>query len=391
MWNTFGWPKRIAVIVSVLWVLLALAFASSETNSLTGFIIVGAAPLTLLWGGYWIVSGFLASRRRTSRPLEPGVQATPAIASDSPSRTKSAFVGACIVIAGLVAASLIGQSARVGYLAGTWMVYALLGYVLIRLLVKDGLKAVVATTMLFSAGLVGQLLYERQLVDDLKSSMRAAMPIFTSLNRGEIPETAVLANPKLGVFGPVLRELSEGMKALVLGRDEFIASTKGLENALAPQALASPAGRIAAKNVIDRVGLAVDSYERAISNYGTHSVSNVKAVAMQMPDSVRTGFITSFENSTKKSLEMLSGFVQIERKLLAKMGEIISHAEVSKPTLQQTSAGVVLMFRSQAAVDRYNTLLREFQELARQEDLALKTIQDNSSSRLNSITDYLTR
>jgi hypothetical protein len=57
-----GW-LRLGVVLSIVWMIVVLFFASMESDSTLTSVTFGAFPLVILWGIWWIAQGF---RRRTS-------------------------------------------------------------------------------------------------------------------------------------------------------------------------------------------------------------------------------------------------------------------------------------------------------------------------------------
>jgi hypothetical protein len=53
-----GW-KRLAILVSVLWVILAALYFRPWNGPWIVFLCAGAGPPVLGWGLFWVLSGFL--------------------------------------------------------------------------------------------------------------------------------------------------------------------------------------------------------------------------------------------------------------------------------------------------------------------------------------------
>lgn len=52
-----GW-MRFAVLASVLWAILMFFLLRPWNGRWVDFLVMGAAPVALCWGGYWVWSGF---------------------------------------------------------------------------------------------------------------------------------------------------------------------------------------------------------------------------------------------------------------------------------------------------------------------------------------------
>src|SRR5687768_13459934 len=61
-----SWQKRLAIVLSAIWLALIGAFSRSESDSLTSFLILGVLPIAFCWGIAWVWSGF-----RRQRPTAP--------------------------------------------------------------------------------------------------------------------------------------------------------------------------------------------------------------------------------------------------------------------------------------------------------------------------------
>jgi predicted Na+-dependent transporter len=49
---------RFALLASVLWPVLVSLVLQPWNGRWVGFLVMGAAPVALSWGGYWVWSGF---------------------------------------------------------------------------------------------------------------------------------------------------------------------------------------------------------------------------------------------------------------------------------------------------------------------------------------------
>lgn len=52
-----SWKRRLSILLSVLWLLLASALALDSYNSQGLILILGILPLVLLWGIWWVITG----------------------------------------------------------------------------------------------------------------------------------------------------------------------------------------------------------------------------------------------------------------------------------------------------------------------------------------------
>lgn len=51
------WKRRLAIFLSVLWLLLASILGLDTHHWLGTFLAFGILPLTLVWGGWWVITG----------------------------------------------------------------------------------------------------------------------------------------------------------------------------------------------------------------------------------------------------------------------------------------------------------------------------------------------
>lgn len=64
MKNLSGW-KRVAIVLSVIWIFVVSVWAhesGSARHFLPRLVLVGALPLIISWGIYWVRQGFIRGR-----------------------------------------------------------------------------------------------------------------------------------------------------------------------------------------------------------------------------------------------------------------------------------------------------------------------------------------
>lgn len=54
---------RLAILASVIWLVATALWLQPWTGSQTLFVGVGAAPVVVGWGAYWVIAGFKQKRR----------------------------------------------------------------------------------------------------------------------------------------------------------------------------------------------------------------------------------------------------------------------------------------------------------------------------------------
>ncbi len=52
-----GW-MRLAILISLLWLLGAAVWWQPWQGSLERFVVIGVAPLVAAWGGIWVMAGY---------------------------------------------------------------------------------------------------------------------------------------------------------------------------------------------------------------------------------------------------------------------------------------------------------------------------------------------
>lgn len=60
---SMGWKKRLAIVFSFLWLIIAVAISASEQDSFTKFVVSGVLPLSITWGIAWVWWGFLSRQK----------------------------------------------------------------------------------------------------------------------------------------------------------------------------------------------------------------------------------------------------------------------------------------------------------------------------------------
>lgn len=67
--NEIGWKKRLAIVLSFLWLAISAAIGVSERNGFALFVMLGLFPVAFLWGIGWVWSAYRRqSPRRKSAP-----------------------------------------------------------------------------------------------------------------------------------------------------------------------------------------------------------------------------------------------------------------------------------------------------------------------------------
>lgn len=128
-----SWQKRLAIVLSVVWLALIAAISRSVSDGFTVFLVLGALPIAFCWGIAWVWSGF-----RKQSPIAPaGPLETPA---DEPvSRaTLYLWVAAILLTSGVgvfyyaFAKTNLEPAWKIGYLIGLYLWAPILVYVLWR-------------------------------------------------------------------------------------------------------------------------------------------------------------------------------------------------------------------------------------------------------------------
>jgi hypothetical protein len=86
------WPLRLAIVVSVVWAVIAYAFSyENERFSGTSFAVIGLIPLCVLWGLGWVVAGMFRHRKSPSLAFSaPEGAVTGATSTPAPTPTPAA-------------------------------------------------------------------------------------------------------------------------------------------------------------------------------------------------------------------------------------------------------------------------------------------------------------
>jgi uncharacterized RDD family membrane protein YckC len=86
--SEIGWKKRLAIVVSFLWLAIFAAIGVSERSGFAIFVMLGLFPVAVLWGIGWVWSAYrrqsTSSRSAPPSPTERGHTWTPNREADEP-------------------------------------------------------------------------------------------------------------------------------------------------------------------------------------------------------------------------------------------------------------------------------------------------------------------
>jgi hypothetical protein len=61
--KNFSGRWRLAILASVVWLAAAAFWLKPWAGELTLFVGIGAAPVMVAWGAFWVIAGFKQPRR----------------------------------------------------------------------------------------------------------------------------------------------------------------------------------------------------------------------------------------------------------------------------------------------------------------------------------------
>jgi len=205
-----GWFGRLAIILSLLWLLICVAIGVSEHSGFGGFLI-GALPLVLIWGLAWVIAGIKRARVET-------VSAPNAAERAENSASRNILYGSLTVlcVAAIYTYSISQEFGRdylpvvVGESIGQGIVFgAVLGLVCGAIWRK--IRWLVVSSMIASIGLA--IAWNGiNLANETRSIKEAALTLKSLMERmraGDNIESSAFSDSKLRDFAPLAREIHE--------------------------------------------------------------------------------------------------------------------------------------------------------------------------------------
>ncbi len=232
----------------------------------------------------------------------------------------------------------------------------------------------------------------------LRDQMAKSAEAVDLLNQGKIPEDALLpsASPMAsadGVTGPATTELellraarrifgaanAEQLRAATLLQQEE--NSIGLERLLLPENLTSEAGIAAGRRTLAKSKDIQQRRMAATDRYDANMDTNLGA---EIPRSRFPGFWSSYETNKSKRQQITRSWFANQDAMVARLEAILDLME-SQIGHTQSDNGQ-LMFDDGVALEKYNALLGEFQQLGVHDEnikSQMAALQNEAVSKMN--------
>lgn len=360
-----SWQKRLAILLSIVWLALIAAISRSESDSLTVLLILGVLPIALSWGIAWVWLGFRKSRSTVSAASVETIPDEPVSGA-----TLYLWVAAILLTTGVgvfyyaFSNTDVEPVGKIAYLVGFYFWAPILVYVLWKSTFK---KRKGAGLLLFAIAFLGIAIYQSQAMlreaEDTKRLLSKAQSMMLKLMNGELVDKSEISG--VGQYSTVLLVthdfLSQAMGEFQALNTKIEAS--GLETMLSPATLANPRAIAEAIAKLESLGSLIDQTEsRIISRYDEFPRTIDSA---DIPYNVKAEFKTGAENGIKRGKAALSEFFKIQRVFTATTIEMLDFMRQRQGRF--TRQGDQIRFENQEDANKYNEYLQLIQALALQE------------------------
>lgn len=248
-----AWPWRIGASFSGAWLGVVGWHAPSLEELEYQLVLFGLLPLLVVWGA---VAGIRHLMRDTTAEKAPAEPLSPEVLRKAQLRT-STVVGVVLIL-GFVAANALMRhvpvrgDASLAYWSGQYMVVALLGYGVMRLITKWPYGfAAIAAAVLFVGGINLQA-WKTSRAYSFETSIKKSAPFMNAMMNGEEVSDADIRAAKVGLMEPMLLIEAALSREMTAASKTFDAELTGLdmEEAFGPESLGTEAGRRTARGKI---------------------------------------------------------------------------------------------------------------------------------------------
>lgn len=379
---TVGWPARIGIVLSALWLLFVIAVAveGSRVSAIAGF---GMVPLAVLWGCAWAFQGYRSQRAKR----QPSDVSAPRIGTGL-----QLLIAAAVIAAGVFTASeLLGRS--VAYLSGQWIVPGIIAYGLLRSISKSAPYAIVAGSMIYAAGLAGHALHQANDERDLLAELGRATPLLIRLGDSVTPSEGEILSARLGRFEQVVRIYAHMTSSVAKENALYLQALEEaqLPGMLEPASLLSPAQREASRNRIATVRADLDRYVSQVSNARSSALDQLKMLDRELPKALAAGFHAGAQVTNAKQLEWLEQMTATQRASLDEVLGLIDLMESVGPRAKLVGGDSPnIMFARDSDLDAYQQAIQRLTRLVAQEaeiqELALQHQRDSARNLINHVS-----
>jgi hypothetical protein len=409
-----SWKRRLAILLSVLWVLVVGAM-STLTGGLGVGLVLTIAPLIFVWGIWWVVS---ALPKRTVVVSEVGARTErgPPVAQDGEGTWP------LLLWIGIIGCFAIPIGVRSYIDSGSGDAGRSFGQMLVTLLIVGAIAAAIsrgksasrklAARLLVFTVMLGAGVFQANKIVDAAEERRAVAnsltTIATSFERNaESWRDVVGGQPKgtpervnKGTEKPVdskarmTRMMGEMARLIDTASKEYrdgqLRQSKamdalGFETLLLPQTLASPSGRARARdalrkyNVLLSESMALERAQKATAE----SWINVNAAQMS-PDEA-SSLLDGFRRGASKSEALSRTFYQVQRDFIDVFERILDTIENAPGGVQYGNQQV--LFSDPASLAKFNQLVQQVNALADREAKAQQAILESHDLRARQARD----
>jgi len=379
---TVGWKTRIGLVVSAIWVVAVYALAANERNSSTVFLLLGVAPIALLWGAIWVIRGYRAEK--------------PAPIPRAPDpRRKGAWtrraVGLVLLSAGLIAVSYFSQKAgygseRLGYLFG----YYIWGLLLVWAIWVSAFKRLPGGFLLLtglmyaSAATWESVKFDREFTEGNNFAKYGSALLARSI-AGESVSYDDIRNAKLGRLEPLLVVMTDFISSSTAAQRKFqaVADNSHVDTLLSPATLATSEGLSEAEMRLAAVKLAL---EQSLSEYRqVRQRFEIDLKALDVPGNAKQAVLAGYQKSPAFDDGAIAEYYEIEESTMKSMSDLIAFLKSRQG--HYILGDKRLLFSNQQDLATYNQYIESVLQGAVREASWQRGMQERSNSKLKALSN----
>lgn len=386
-----SWPLRLAVVLSVLWLVFVFALSEEGNRVSAFFLVVGVIPVVGFWGISWILQGVRSRRVPDS---------TEAASAETLARRRSAwrnfFIGLGLAVLGGVIAAYFAQdytdypSALMGRSIGEWSVYALLAAlastVLLRVVSSAPMLAFGGTFLFL--GIWNGLQWHSE-VSDAKQFAVAFPALLQRINRGDEVTGEEVRSMSVGSAEPAIMAFVDYSAAMNAAMRQFAQSVAAadVEQILSPALLATQSGSKLAMSNLSLVSRAVDALEHQFAL--AVEVGEDRVRRLKRSNGLTAGFVKGLSKKFEIDRDLHNEFIAIQRQVITTSSEIVRLIDSNRRRIVFLKTD--LSFNDQATLQTYQSMRRRLSAtIAAESDLRARTLATQREG-LNAIRQAVER
>lgn len=388
-----NWKLRAATALSVLWILVILGVAS-DRERFQMLLLLGLAPLTLLWGAGWVVAGILKARKKSqpdSTPEVPEQELSKALKSNALQDRKQLLLALLTCVLCVVFAywyiDIDAASRFVGRSISAALMLGLLAFAIPKLKKSAGLisLAVFSSVLIFST-------YDYKTAElDAKHDLTKLAPLLARIQSGDFPTNEELQADEWRILRPIVTTALNNLK---VGRDLWMGYESQYgnlldERVLSPKAMGSSAGREQLRRNTEEFSKAIDRFDLDLQGHLKQSAINFKLASADLDSALRTGALVGYEEAERAGAKTLNDLLAVHRKYVALLQAYYKLLASSKPVYTDGPIGMNLYFKNEADLKKFRELGSQFEKLAAEESRILRTIQNRHQEKANKLLEHV--